>query len=70
VNITLRQRLLLLTLLNIEKQTLSFNIKARVDLKTCRRARMSVWEAIELLNTLVDESGPDVSGSLNGILTI
>jgi len=59
----------LLTLLNVEKQTLSFNIKARVDFKTRRRARMSVWEAIELLNTLVDESDPDVSGPSSGILT-
>jgi hypothetical protein len=40
---------------------MTFNIKARVDFKTRKRARMSVWEAIELLNTLVDESDPDVS---------
>ena len=45
----------------LEKQTVAFNIKARVDFKSRRRARMGVWEAIELLNTLVDESDPDVS---------
>ncbi|KJA17612.1 hypothetical protein HYPSUDRAFT_46242 [Hypholoma sublateritium FD-334 SS-4] len=44
-----------------EKQTVAFNIKARVDFKTKKRARMGVWEAIELLNTLIDESDPDTS---------
>ncbi|TFK19353.1 myo-inositol oxygenase [Coprinopsis marcescibilis] len=44
-----------------EKQTVAFNIQARVDFKTRKRARMGVWEAIELLNTLVDESDPDTS---------
>jgi Myo-inositol oxygenase len=44
-----------------EKQTVAFNIKARVDFKTRRRARMSVWDAMEMLNTLIDESDPDVS---------
>ncbi|KAF5343443.1 hypothetical protein D9758_011836 [Tetrapyrgos nigripes] len=42
-----------------EKQTVAFNIKARVDFKSKTRARMGVWEAIEMLNTLVDESDPD-----------
>ena len=55
----------LLILSNAEKQTLAFNIKARVDFKNRKRARMSVWEAIEWLNTLVDESDPDVSGPLS-----
>ncbi|KAF8348455.1 inositol oxygenase [Amanita rubescens] len=41
------------------KQTVEFNIKARVDFKSKKRARMGVWEAMELLNTLVDESDPD-----------
>lgn len=45
----------------LEKQTMAFNIKARVDFKNRERVRMSVWEAMELLNTLVDESDPDVS---------
>lgn len=43
-----------------EKQTVAFNIKARVDFKSRKRARMGVWEAIELLNTLIDDSDPDV----------
>lgn len=47
----------------LEKQTVAFNIKARVDFKTRKRARMGVWEAIELLNTLIDESDPDVRTS-------
>jgi len=51
-------------ILTSEKQTVAFNIKARVDFKTRKRGRMGVWEAIELLNTLVDESDPDVSLAL------
>ena len=39
---------------------MAFNLKAREDFKKNKRARMGVWEAIELLNTLVDESDPDV----------
>ncbi|KAF8196063.1 hypothetical protein BJ912DRAFT_956087 [Pholiota molesta] len=46
-----------------EKQTVAFNIQARVDFKSKKRARMSVWEAMELLNTLIDESDPDTSMS-------
>ncbi|KAI0063850.1 DUF706-domain-containing protein [Artomyces pyxidatus] len=42
-----------------EKQTVEYNIQARVDFKSKVRARMSVWEAMEMLNTLVDESDPD-----------
>ncbi|KAJ3712708.1 inositol oxygenase [Lentinula raphanica] len=42
-----------------EKQTVEFNIKARVEFKNKKRARMGVWEAMEMLNTLVDESDPD-----------
>jgi len=44
-----------------EKQTVEFNIKARVEFKSKTRARMGVWQAMEMLNTLVDESDPDVS---------
>ncbi|KAG6884890.1 hypothetical protein C0993_007399 [Termitomyces sp. T159_Od127] len=44
-----------------EKQTVQFNIQARVNFKKRTRARMGVWEAMEMLNTLVDESDPDVS---------
>ena len=43
-----------------EKQTVAFNIKCRVDFKSKRRARMGVWEAMEKLNTLIDESDLDV----------
>ena len=42
-----------------EKQTVAFNIQARVDFKNRVKRRMSVWEAMELLDTLVDESDPD-----------
>ncbi|KAI0039087.1 DUF706-domain-containing protein, partial [Auriscalpium vulgare] len=42
-----------------EKQTVAYNIQARVDFKSTVRARMGVWEAIEMLNTLIDESDPD-----------
>jgi len=44
-----------------EKQTVEFNIKARTEFKTRKRARMGIWQAMEMLNTLVDESDPDVS---------
>lgn len=51
-----------------EKQTVAFNLKAREDFKKNKRARMSVWEAIELLNTLIDDSDPDVRSSLKAYL--
>ena len=44
-----------------ENQTVAFNIQARVNFKSRRRARMSIWQAMEMLDTLVDESDPDVS---------
>lgn len=44
-----------------EKQTVAFNIQSRVQFNKTKRAHMSVWEAMEMLNTLVDESDPDVS---------
>jgi hypothetical protein len=47
-----------------EKQTVAFNIQARVNFKSRRRARMGIWQAMEMLNTLVDESDPDVSAPL------
>jgi hypothetical protein len=53
--------LTLLYVANTEKQTVAFNIQARVNFKSRRRARMGIWEAMEMLNTLVDESDPDVS---------
>jgi inositol oxygenase len=43
-----------------EKQTVDFNLEARAAFKERQRVYMSVWEAMELLNTFVDESDPDV----------
>jgi inositol oxygenase len=42
-----------------EKQTVAYNLKARHLFHSKVRARMTVWEAIEKLNTLIDESDPD-----------
>ncbi|KAG2088650.1 inositol oxygenase [Suillus cothurnatus] len=42
-----------------EKQTVAFNIKARMEFKSRKRVRMGVWQAMEMLNTLVDDSDPD-----------
>ena len=44
-----------------EKQTVAYNLKARIDLKSKKRAEMTIWEAMEMLNTLIDESDPDTS---------
>ncbi len=41
------------------KQTVAYNLKARLNFKTQTRARMSVWEAMLKLNELIDESDPD-----------
>lgn len=43
------------------KQTMEYNIKARTHFRTREKLRMSVWDAIEKLNELVDDSDPDVS---------
>ena len=43
------------------KQTVAYNLKARNDFKTKTRANMTIWEAMEKLNTLIDESDPDTS---------
>lgn len=43
------------------KQTVAYNLKARNDFKSKTRARMTIWEALEKLNTLIDESDPDTS---------
>jgi len=40
---------------------MAFNIQARVNFKARERVPMGVWEAMELLNTLVDDSDPDVN---------
>ncbi|KAM5452216.1 putative inositol oxygenase [Microsporum canis] len=44
-----------------ENQTVAFNLKARNDFKSRTRAEMTVWEAIETLNFLIDDSDPDTS---------
>ncbi len=44
-----------------EKQTVAYNLKARNDFHSKTRAEMTVWQAIEKLNTLIDESDPDTS---------
>lgn len=44
-----------------QKQTMEFNLKARDAFKSREKKMMSVWEAMEMLNTLIDESDPDVS---------
>ncbi|KAF4999552.1 hypothetical protein FDECE_11473 [Fusarium decemcellulare] len=48
-----------------EKQTVAYNISARVRFNSAARKReeMTVWEAIEKLNTLIDESDPDTDVS-------
>ncbi|KAH9224116.1 inositol oxygenase [Leptodontidium sp. 2 PMI_412] len=42
-----------------EKQTVAYNIAVREKFRTTTRAEMSVWEAMEKLNTFIDESDPD-----------
>ncbi|KAM5543605.1 hypothetical protein V8D89_002856 [Ganoderma adspersum] len=42
-----------------EKQTVEFNVRVRAEFKKTVHARMGIWEAMEKLNTLVDESDPD-----------
>lgn len=44
-----------------ENQTVAFNIQARVNFKSRCRARMGIWQAMEMLDTLVDESDPDTN---------
>ncbi|KAK3675179.1 hypothetical protein LTR78_005113 [Recurvomyces mirabilis] len=44
-----------------EKQTVAYNLKARNDFKANTRAEMTIWQAMEKLNTLIDESDPDTS---------
>lgn len=42
-----------------EKQTVTYNIQARINFKTKTRAKMSIWEGLEKLNKLLDDSDPD-----------
>ncbi|PGH21399.1 hypothetical protein AJ80_03316 [Polytolypa hystricis UAMH7299] len=44
-----------------EKQTVAYNLKARNEFRSKTRAEMTIWEAMEKLNTLIDESDPDTS---------
>lgn len=44
-----------------EKQTVAYNLKARISYKTKKKVRMTVWGAMEKLNTLIDESDPDTN---------
>ncbi|KAI0084071.1 myo-inositol oxygenase [Irpex rosettiformis] len=46
-----------------EKQTMEFNLRIRSSFKKTVRARMGIWEAMEMLDTLVDDSDPDTSVS-------
>jgi inositol oxygenase len=41
------------------KQTVAYNLRARHRFHTETRAEMTIWQAIEKLNTLIDESDPD-----------
>ncbi|KAJ5747569.1 uncharacterized protein N7511_009265 [Penicillium nucicola] len=43
------------------KQTVAYNLRARHAFHSKTRAEMTVWEAMEKLNTLIDESDPDTS---------
>lgn len=43
------------------KQTVAYNLQARNRFRSATRARMTVWQAMEKLNTLIDESDPDTS---------
>lgn len=45
--------------LNHRHQTLDFVLAKKREYLPLRRRRMSVWEAMEFLNTLVDDSDPD-----------
>lgn len=42
-----------------EKQTVAFNQEAREKFAPGKHAKMTMWDALELLNTLVDQSDPD-----------
>lgn len=43
------------------KQTMEYNLAAREHFHTREKLKMSVWEAMEMLDTLVDDSDPDTS---------
>jgi inositol oxygenase len=41
------------------KQTVAYNLAARQEFKSKTRAEMTIWQAMEKLNSLIDESDPD-----------
>lgn len=43
------------------KQTVAYNLKARNNFWSKTRAEMTIWEAMEKLNMLIDDSDPDTS---------
>ena len=45
------------------KQTVAFNIEARRKAFEKPRATLGIWEAMELLNTLIDASDPDTDAT-------
>ena len=45
------------------RQTVAFNLKARNEFYNKTRAHMGVWEAMEKLNTFIDECDPDTQES-------
>jgi len=51
---------------NHARQTLAFVREKKAEYLPPRRRRMSVWEAVEYLDTLVDDSDPDLSLSQLG----
>jgi inositol oxygenase len=46
---------------NHAEQTLDFVLRKKAEYLPLRRARMTVWEALERLDRVVDESDPDTS---------
>lgn len=45
------------------RQTVAFNLKARNDFYSKTRAHMGVWDAMEKLDTFIDECDPDTQAS-------
>ncbi|KAI1822148.1 DUF706-domain-containing protein [Xylaria intraflava] len=43
------------------KQTVAYNLKVRNNFRFQKREEMTIWEAMEKLNTLIDESDPDTN---------
>ncbi|MCI0392530.1 MAG: inositol oxygenase [Acidobacteria bacterium] len=46
--------------LNHKNQTLDFVLKQKAEYGKLNRAKMGIWEAMEFLNRLVDDSDPDI----------